>query len=122
MSVLNSKFVVRSGDKKTLTFTITDGADGTALDMTGKSLRFVLSKYDASRNTFASPVVTKVSSDSAQITVNDALTSKYDVFLVAADTASLSGLYYYELEVVESGEVVTVARGVIEFEPTIANA
>ena len=96
---------ITSGDTVNIEDTITDSA-GAAVDLTGASSTFVI--YGS-----GSALVTKTSG-AGDITYGGAGTSVATVALAPADTASLEGVYRYELQVTDSsGSVSTVSANTI---------
>jgi hypothetical protein len=98
-------FEMHSGDTLTLNVTVQDAA-GVAVDLTGATCTFGLSKQDAEGmpkgSSLASPAVTIVNAASGNVSVAIAPT----------DTESLAGDYYHELQVVDaSANVSTVLYG-----------
>lgn len=98
-------FSMHSGDTLTLNVTVQD-AVGDPVDLTGATCTFGLSKQDSEGlpkgSALASPTVTIVSAAAGNVSVA----------IVPANTASLAGDYYHELQVVDaSSNVSTVLYG-----------
>lgn len=96
-----------SGDDVRLEFTVT-ADDGTALDLTNMSIEWGLAKSPAS-----SLILTKSSTTVGEIEVVDAVSGRFDVILVPADTVDLgSKSLYHEVELTDvGGSEFTVFNG-----------
>jgi len=109
------------GDSKRLRFTLVDGDNGNAiLNLTGLTVTWKLAQRDGVQSTFKAPVLTKVSTDAAQIEVT-ALSGIAEVILLSADTVNLSpGKYTYTVTTTTvGGQVSTVATGVLLLEDAL---
>jgi hypothetical protein len=95
-----SAFEMYSGDSKTIEVAITD-ADGNAVMLTGATAIYTI--REAITSTTA--LVTKATGGSG-ITISG---STVTITLAAADTASLAGTYYHELEITDTGGNVSTA-------------
>lgn len=116
MAAITSTVDMHSGDSKTLEMEIRN-ADGSLTDITGvATLRFGISKKDTTDTTGARPkgpaIVTKTLAG-GDIVIIDAPTGRCDIPILPADTAALKGIYYFELEMVLSGETSTVSIGTL---------
>ena len=116
MSVLNALVEIFSGDTKILRYTVKDGL-GVVINITGGAFRWGLFKLDpneseptARGSALVPPGEKAVSSG---ITITDAVNGVLEVALVPADTATLKGDFYHELQMVLGGETSTVAFGQI---------
>jgi hypothetical protein len=83
--------------------------NGAALDLTGMTLTYALSRTAED----ASPLITKTIGSG--ITVISAAGGQIQIDLLSADTASLLGEYYHELEVVSGPNHNTLFRGKVNF-------
>ena len=102
-------FELFQGDTKRVNFTLKK-ADGTALDLTGAMLRWEASRLKAGGLFSSTPALVKT--DENGIEVTDALNGFLTVTLSPADTLSISGDFYHELESTDvSGDVATVFSG-----------
>jgi hypothetical protein len=65
----------------------------------------------------------QVDSDTpAQLEITDGPNGEFTVHFLAADTEDLEGPWFYDIQVLSTGELKTVARGTIEFLPNITRA
>lgn len=116
MAVQNPTIELFSGDTKRLNYTVKDGA-GTAIDITTATFRWGLSKLGKPK-TAGEPspqgaaLLTKTVGSG--ITLTAPTLGQLTVALDPADTASLKGSFYHELEMVLSGDTSTVAFGQID--------
>lgn len=90
--------------------------------------------YDVSANTFKFTVKEKIDDIIADamfqkqdpavngIDLTGAAGGIVDVNLVPADTATLAGRYYYDLEMTESGKVYTLLQGVFEVKKDVSTS
>ena len=99
-----AKFTMTAGDSKVLEVTVVDG-DGRPVDITGNDIRWQLARFA----TDDTPLISKSVGDGIAIT--DGPSGRFDVTLDPEDTAELSGSYYYEAEVDDSGVISTVLSG-----------
>lgn len=58
----------------------------------------------------------------ADLEITDGPNGEFTLHLQAADTEDLEGPWFYDIQVLSSGEIVTVARGIIEFLPNVTRA
>lgn len=102
-------FSMFQGDTRRLNFTLTR-ADGSPLDLTGGTLRWQASRLKAPGVFSTMPLLQKTETNGVEVV--DAFNGIVTVTLGPADTLSLSGNLYHELEVVDaSGDVSTVYAG-----------
>ena len=102
-------FELFQGDTKRINFTLTK-ADGTALDLTGATIRWEASKLKAGGLFSSTPVIVKTDQDGIEVV--DALNGFLTVTLPPEDTLPISGDFYHELETTDvSGDVATVFSG-----------
>lgn len=94
------------------------GSSGTALDLTGCTLRWGLAPVGST-----TPSLTKSSSSALEISVTSTSGGLATVFLTAANTASLSaGAYTHEVELTDaSGSKETLTQGRVTVNATILN-
>lgn len=113
MTTVNLEMV--SGDGVVIEITILDQTTGDPVNLAGCTASFVVARENSKRL-----LVTKTTS--AGVTFPDPVNGRIDVELLSADTAARSGVYEYELQVVDPagnrstpllGEL-TIARDLIE--------
>lgn len=113
MTKKNQNFEMVSGDTHSLVYTIyqTNADDSVVQNITGWSF-----KWRAISEIGGSNVIEKSTDDTAEIELTDPTNGEVTVKLLPADTASLDGLIYHELESTVSGVVNTeaVGEGVID--------
>ncbi len=103
-----------AGDDKVLEVTVTDAA-GTAVDITGASIQWRLSKTVNRR-----PAQIAKATGGAGVEITDAAAGVFEVTLDPADTEDLRGAYYHEAEVIDAdGNVSTVLTGAAEILPAL---
>lgn len=96
---------IYAGDDLTLTLTDT-GAD--IVDLTGSTITFTVAETFGS----ATKKITKTTADSAEIEITDAANKIFDVKLVSADTANLSGNFALKVVITDvAGNDATSAVG-----------
>lgn len=103
-----------AGDTIILVFSVTD-ADGVVVNITGYTLRWTARNMagGVALSTAASP-------PTAIAAITDGPGGVYTVTVAAANTASLSGPYRWQSEIVDGGGVVqTVARGWLTFTASV---
>ena len=104
-------FSMHSGDDRVLQVTVRNPANA-VVNISGATITWALSKKSASSvEPKGSAIVTKTTSSGISIT--DAANGRCDVTLAEADTASLAGTYYHELQIVLSGDTSTVMYGTV---------
>jgi hypothetical protein len=110
-------FTLYQGDTKRLHFSLKRD-DGTALELTGATLRWQASKLKATGVFSSTPVLQKTETDGIQI--DDETGGLVTVVLEPEDTVNLSGLFYHELEAIDaSGDVATVFTGEFEIKKAL---
>lgn len=90
--------------------------DGVPLNITGCTLRFTAKRDKSDPDLEA--VISKVSTDSSEIEITDALNGEATIHLVPGDTAALTQVttLYYDVQVTDgTGRVSTVVSGRIKF-------
>lgn len=99
----------RSDDHK-IRFTVKNSS-GVAYDVSANTFKFTCkaSLDDA----ITSAKFQKTSPAASGIDLTSAASGIVDVNLVPADTANLAGIYYYDLEMTESGKVYTLRQGIL---------
>jgi len=106
-----SSISMHSGDTRKLQVTIVDESSA-AVDLTSASIIWALSKKAADEVLpRGSAIVTKSIGDG--ITVIDAVTGRVDILIDSADTASLAGDFYHEMQLTLGGSVSTVLYGTV---------
>lgn len=102
-------FEMFSGDSMRVNFAITDASTGNALDLTGATVRWQMSRAKAvgfSRT----PALTKTEGGGLEIV--DAFGGLILVLLDPEDTEGRSGIFYHELEVQDAdGDLSTAYSG-----------
>jgi len=100
---------LHSGDTLTLEVTVNDSS-GSAVDLTAATFTWAMSKKS---NSAVAPrgaaLLTKALASG--VTLIDAATGRIDITLDPADTESLAGTYYHELQMTDTGVVSTVLYG-----------
>lgn len=111
-------FEMFAGDTKRLHFTLTSGPPSSApLDIQETTIRWQASKGTLARFS-ALPVLTKTNGNGLEVT--DAFSGALTVELLPADTESLKGTFYHELEVIDaSGDVSTAFVGEFVIKPNL---
>lgn len=107
---------IHAGDDYAHSFTIRRA--GTALKLTGAKLWFTIKEDE---NDLDSEALLQYTTDSlAEIEITDAESGQFVVRLRHADTHLMVGTHHYDIQVLlNTGEVVTLARGIIEFLPNL---
>jgi hypothetical protein len=102
-------FSMFSGDTMRLNFSIIDEATQNALDLTGATIRWQMSR--AKTIGFSStPILSKT--EGSGLDVVDAFGGLILVILAPEDTEQFSGTFYHELEIVDiDGDVATAYSG-----------
>jgi len=100
---------LHSGDTLVLEVTVKN-ASATAVDLTAATFAWAMSKKSASAVApQGAALLTKALASG--ITLIDAATGRIDITLDPADTESLAGTYYHELQMTDTGVVSTVLYG-----------
>lgn len=115
--------VLHAGDDYDYQFTVTQG--GSALDFTGAKIWFTIKARSLEQDSQAKLQLT--SDDSAEIEITDATNG---VFLVkfrgegSKSTADLEGCWSYDMQakLASPSQLITLARGVIEFLPNLTRS
>jgi hypothetical protein len=114
--LINSFRQLHAGDDFTHIFLFTRG--GTALDLTGATVRFTVKE-----DTVETDAQAKLLYDSGTVTeleITDAVGGEITLKLQSADTQDLEGLWLYDIQATfAGGSVMTLARGRIEFLPNL---
>jgi len=103
----NSDFSMHSGDDLTLAITLKDAA-GATVDVTGATGVFAIGKQDSTGNPKGSPL------SEPTVAVQDGPNGLLAVTIVPANTASLAGDYWYELQLTGADtKISTVLYGTL---------
>ena len=110
MTKVNQNFTLTSGDTRTLNYTLVDSANA-PLNLSGvTTVKWGMSKLKDDGTFSTTPVVNK--SLSSGITITGVSTGELSVSLLPADTATLAGNFYHELEIAIGADTVfTVSTG-----------
>ena len=109
-------FAVLSGTQQQLEFTVTDN-DGTAVDLTGGSARFVMAR---SQHSSTLAIDSDASPATATVTITDAANGLANAVITDENMDGLDGDYYWELQFTDSsGRAATVARGWMSIEANL---
>ena len=113
-AVALQSFSMQAGQDVNLNFTTTD-RNGDAQDITGASIRFVMSR----RSNSAAVIDSQASPATATVTITTAASGLFTVALADTDTDALSGDYYYEAKLTDaSSNESVVARGYVSILPS----
>ena len=90
-----------SGDSKTMTVTVDDGAETnpTAIDISGFTIWWWASRRDSSGIFSSTATLQKDNAGGGGVAITDTANGKFQVTLAPADTAALSGDFYHEAQV-----------------------
>jgi len=123
MAVTGQTDIMWANNKRSLVFTIVDSDNGdVALDLTGLTVKWALSRIDSSGAYLTAPVLEKATGGSG-IVLTDAPNGICTVTLDAVDTVDLSGIFHFELEVFDgTPEGVVVATGQLTINKNVVNA
>ncbi len=99
-------FEIKSGDHGDLVITVTDNADPpVVVDITGATITWEASRDDVM-------IITKLTDSAAGVEITDGSGGIFKVHLLPADTATLSGVYDHEAQVVSAiSKTLTVTEG-----------
>lgn len=128
MSSVNQNDSFYANNKRTFNFTITDRdvTPNIPYDLTGKHVRWSLSRQQDDGSYSSIPLLEKTTADTSPVDViinADPTTGKVQVILQASDTIGLLGKYHHELEVIDgAGQAVVVATGTILILKNIVNS
>ena len=104
-------FYITAGDTKTIGDNVIEKDDASATDITGATIAWKVAQ--SHRGTV---VISKSTADDIAITSGTGGTFTID--LAAADTASLRGDYYHEIQITfAGGEIATVLKGKMTVSP-----
>jgi len=100
---------VFQGDDKTYELTVVDDADPpVAVAITGFTIKFTVKEF----KTDTTNKIQKTTADAAEILITDGPNGLAEIYLVPADTAVLSGEFFYDIEVTNlSSKIYTIATG-----------
>jgi hypothetical protein len=111
MATSDQNVTMYSGDSRVLAFTITEANGTTPINLTGAVVAWACARK-LSGGFSTTPTLSK--EIGAGITIIAAIAGTLEVALAPADTASLVGRYYHELQVTDAaGNVSTVATGTL---------
>jgi hypothetical protein len=96
--------VLKQGEAKTITFTVTDADTGSAIDLTGCTLAFAMRLQN-----IVAVVVSKVDGDFGRA---GEATGVVTIFLTGTDTTQTPGNYVGELKILFTGSPVAVDKSV----------
>lgn len=109
--ILFQNFDMVAGDTKKINITVTD--TGSAVDLTGASIKWALKRSVSASSTDV------FKTTSSGISITDATHGKFQITLNPSDTLALKGTYYHESEVTDaSGNVSTVCSGNVVINPS----
>jgi len=123
MTVTASKLTFYAGNKRLLRFTVVDkDAPGDPpLDLTTLTIKWALSRFKNGRY-LSTPILEKSTTGGGIVKI-DAINGILEVTLLRADTASLLGDFWQELEVTDvGGECEVVAVGPVSVLLNVVNA
>lgn len=124
MAVTDQVDTIFAGNKRTLKFAITDAdtVGAPAFNLTNLVLKFTLTRVSADGNILTTPLIEKKSTSATQLVVTNAAGGLCEVYLVEADTLTLLGDFYFELEAYDvSNEHVVLATGTLTIKPNVTN-
>lgn len=126
MVVENLTDSIFAGNVRTERFTVTDEdtSGSPAFDLTSFVVKYALAPFGADGNPLTEePLFEKTTADAAEVLVTDGPNGEVEVYLVEADTVSLLGDYYFELEAFDgSGNHVVLATGTLTVKPNVVNS
>lgn len=102
-----------AGDDIKLAFTATESETGDALNLSGLSIKWALSRQAGGKTLLTKDLAT------GGINVISAALGTFEVVLGPTDTDGFSGTYYHEVRVFEGTKPYTVYSGELEFAPTL---
>lgn len=107
---------IHAGDDYTHQFTVRRA--GQPLPLTGAKLWFTVKQDE---NDTDSEAKLQYTSDTiAEIEITDGLNGQFKLNLRHADTDDMAGVWHYDIQaLLSTGEVITLARGAIEFLPNL---
>jgi hypothetical protein len=127
MANTTQKVTMYEANRLRLKWTVTDKATGSALDLTGKIIKFAVARLQGSTPVRTDPLLDKKSGH-ADVLLISAVDGRVDTIITAADSAdwAIQGktTYHVELEVFEAGETqpVVVATVSLTVLPNVVNA
>lgn len=117
--IRNNYRVIHAGDDYTHTFTVTRA--GLSLDLSSAKLWFTVKQdtYDAD----AEAKLQYSTDDASEMQITSATEGKFSLYLKAEDTSGMAGSWNYDIKCkLGSGDLIRLARGIIEFLPNITQA
>lgn len=114
MAKEKQNFSLYQGDDKTLRFTVTD-KDGTPLVVTG-----ALIEWGCSSSLKETPLLTKISTDSAQIEIDPQDNTAFFVYLDKSETIDLPAkVLFHHARITLSNKRETIEEGHLTVNPTV---
>lgn len=115
MTAENQNFSMKSGDSRTITVTVDDGAiPPVAVDISGFDVWWEMSPLSSSGAFSGTPTLQKDSLLAGGVAITDGPNGVFQVTLAPTDTDPLSGDFYHEAQVKDgSGNISTVLTGKI---------
>jgi hypothetical protein len=111
---------IHAGDDYTHRFTVERPA-GTPLVLTGAKLWFTVKQDAVEADSQA--LLAYDSEDVSEVEITSGANGQFSVHLQAADTEDLTGSWVYDIKAkLQSGLIIRIARGNIEFLPNITRA
>jgi len=104
-------FSMHSGDNRSLSVTITDQSQA-VLDVSGAAITWALSRAVTDKVEPKGVAIVSKTVGSG-ITITDGSNGLVEVTIAEADTASLAGTYYHEMQMVLSGNTSTIMYGTV---------
>jgi hypothetical protein len=111
MARSGNEITVFRGNDRTIEVTVTDSAGG-AYNLTGATIYFNVKKDEDD----VASVIAKSTADVAEIKIlSPATNGVFEIYLVPADSATISGLYVYDITLVIGGKTFTLVKESIDF-------
>jgi hypothetical protein len=122
MAKTNQDDTFYANNQRVLKFTVVDSDNGDiAFDLTGYTIKWALSKYN-SKGAYLTTEILGKSTTGGGVVVTNAAGGLCEVTLDGADTASLSGAYYHELEATDGLSVsIVLATGKLTILKNVVN-
>jgi len=97
------------GDDKTYELSVVD-SDGTAVNLTGCTLKFTVKRYRTDAYTDAK--IKKTSASEAEIKITDAAAGEAEIYVTDDDTKSLEAkTHWFDVELTKGGKIYTIKFG-----------
>lgn len=121
---ITAEYLIRSnfrpiyaGDDYDHSFTV-ERPPGTALPLTGAKIWFTVKEDITQADEEA--LLQYTTDDSSQIEIISAPDGSFVIHLKSDDTGEMAGTWVYDIQVkLDTGKVITIAQGVIEFLPQV---